>query len=205
MNRLDRSSSLHKIVFTINDIVDTINSSMGILKTLDNSSIGEQVEYSSNQNTKVVGEVFTIKIPGLYTIRTSGSGTTSVLVRRSGESTVSETILLYTDQESEEVLLTSNDKLFFYVTSLRGEYAAHLTLKKGLFTVTQDMLNILNSNSLLLDELKTQISNSLESYATEYKTLSDSNKKLHDLATEQLAMMNNTIRELSEKIDAMQG
>lgn len=202
MDKLSRGSSLHKIILSINEVIDTVNSSMGILKTLDNSSLGEQVEYSSTQDTKVIGEVFTIKIPGLYTIKTSGSGTTSVLIQRSGDPEVSETVLLYTDQESKELLLSSNDKLLFYVTSLRNTYTTCLILKKGLFSVTQDMLNAINSNNTLLADLKSQISSSIELYAKEYESLSNSNKELQKFANEQLTTMNMTIQELSNKINA---
>ena len=86
MNKLQGNSSLHKIVSTTNEIIDTVNSSMGILKTLDNSSLGEQLKYTATPNAMITGEVYTVEIPGLYTIKTVGNGTTSVLIQRNGES-----------------------------------------------------------------------------------------------------------------------
>ena len=203
MNNLDRSSSLHEIVTSINDVIDVINSSMGILKTLDNSSLGEQIEYTSTQDAKVIGEVFTVKVPGLYTFKTSGRGTTSILIQRNGDSEVSETILLYADQESEELLLTANDKLLFYVTSLRDDYTVCLTLKKGLFAATQDMLKLINTNKVSLEDLKSHILNSIELYTAEYKELVDSNNSLRAFIEEQITSMNNTINELSNRINTL--
>ena len=176
---------------------------MGILKTLDNSSLGEQIEYTSTQDAKVIGEVFTVKVPGLYTFKTSGRGTTSILIQRNGDSEVSETILLYADQESEELLLTANDKLLFYVTSLRDDYTVCLTLKKGLFAATQDMLKLINTNKVSLEDLKSHILNSIELYTAEYKELVDSNNSLRAFIEEQITSMNNTINELSNRINTL--
>ena len=203
MNNLDRSSSLHEIVTSINGVIDVINSSMGILKTLDNSSLGEQIEYTSTQDAKVIGEVFTVKVPGLYTFKTSGRGTTSILIQRNGDSEVSETILLYTDQESEELLLTANDKLLFYVTSLKDTYTVCLTLKKGLFAATQDMLKLVSDNKVSLEELKSYILNSIERYTAEYQELIDSNNSLRTFIEDQISSMNNTISELSNRINTL--
>ena len=95
MNRLQGNSSLHSIVATTNEIIDVINSSMGVLKTLDNSSLGEQSRYTATPNAEITGEVYTVDIPGVYTIKSSGYGITSVLLQKHGESEVSRTITLY--------------------------------------------------------------------------------------------------------------
>lgn len=205
MNKLQGNSSLHKIVSTTNEIIDTVNSSMGILKTLDNSSLGEQLKYTATPNAMLTGEVYTVEIPGLYTIKTIGNGTTSVLIQRNGESEVSRTVVLYTDQESEEILLTSQDKLLFYVTASRNTYTVSLIFKKGLFLVTQEMLDIVKNNTVLLNKLKSQISDSVEAYTKEYENLTKASRDLQNFANEQLSLMNDTIRELSDKITEIQG
>lgn len=205
MNKLQGNSSLHKIVSTTNEIIDTVNSSMGILKTLDNSSLGEQLKYTATPNAMITGEVYTVEIPGLYTIKTVGNGTTSVLIQRNGESEVSRTVVLYTDQESEEILLTSQDKLLFYVTASRNTYTVSLTFKKGLFLVTQEMLDIVKNNTVLLNKLKSQISDSVEAYTKEYENLTKASRDLQNFANEQLSLMNDTIMELSDKITEIQG
>lgn len=205
MNKLQGNSSLHKIVSTTNEIIDTVNSSMGILKTLDNSSLGEQLKYTATPNAMITGEVYTVEIPGLYTIKTVGNGTTSVLIQRNGESEVSRTVILYTDQESEEILLTSQDKLLFYVTTSRNTYTVSLTFKKGLFLVTQEMLDIVKNNTVLLNKLKSQISDSVEAYTKEYENLTKASRDLQNFANEQLSLMNDTIMELSDKITEIQG
>jgi len=205
MNKLQGNSSLHKIVSTTNEIIDTVNSSMGILKTLDNSSLGEQLKYTATPNAMLTGEVYTVEIPGLYTIKTIGNGTTSVLIQRNGESEVSRTVVLYTDQESEEILLTSQDKLLFYVTASRNTYTVSLTFKKGLFLVTQEMLDIVKNNTVLLNKLKSQISDSVEAYTKEYENLTKASRDLQNFANEQLSLMNDTIMELSDKITEIQG
>lgn len=205
MNKLQGNSSLHKIVSTTNEIIDTVNSSMGILKTLDNSSLGEQLKYTATSNAMITGEVYTVEIPGLYTIKTVGNGTTSVLIQRNGESEVSRTVVLYTDQESEEILLTSQDKLLFYVTASRNTYTVSLTFKKGLFLVTQEMLDIVKNNTVLLNKLKSQISDSVEAYTKEYENLTKASRDLQNFANEQLSLMNDTIMELSDKITEIQG
>ena len=205
MNKLQGNSSLHSIVATTNEIIDTVNSSMGILKTLDNSSLGEHIKYTTTPDAMITGEVYTVEIPGLYTIKTSGCGTTSVLLQKHGESEVSRTIVLYTDQETEEILLTSNDKLLFYVTSSRSSYAVSLTLKKGLFSVTQEVLDTIKTNTDLLNSLKSQISNSVEEYTKEYEKLTKASRDLQNFANEQLTIMNDTIKELSDKITEIQG
>ena len=205
MNKLQGNSSLHSIVATTNEIIDTVNSSMGILKTLDNSSLGEHIKYTTTPDAMITGEVYTVGIPGLYTIKTSGCGTTSILLQKHGESEVSRTIVLYTDQETEEILLTSNDKLLFYVTSSRSSYAVSLTLKKGLFSVTQEVLDTIKTNTDLLNSLKSQISNSVEEYTKEYEKLTKASRDLQNFANEQLTIMNDTIKELSDKITEIQG
>ena len=205
MNKLQGNSSLHKIVSTTNEIIDTVNSSIGILKTLDNSSLGEQLKYTATSNAMITGEVYTVEIPGLYTIKTVGNGTTSVLIQRNGESEVSRTVVLYTDQESEEILLTSQDKLLFYVTASRNTYTVSLTFKKGLFLVTQEMLDIVKNNTVLLNKLKSQISDSVEAYTKEYENLTKASRDLQNFANEQLSLMNDTIMELSDKITEIQG
>lgn len=205
MDKLQRNSSLHKIVSTTNEIIDTVNSSMGILKTLDNNSLGEQLKYTATPNVMLTGEVYTVEIPGLYTIKTVGNGTTSVLIQRNGESEVSKTVVLYTDQESEEILLTSQDKLLFYVTASRNTYMVSLTFKKGLFLVTQEMLDIVKNNTVLLNKLKSQISDSVEAYTKEYENLTKASRDLQNFANEQLSLMNDTIMELSDKITEIQG
>lgn len=205
MNKLQGNSSLHKIVSTTNEIIDTVNSSVGILKTLDNSSLGEQLKYTATPNAMITGEVYTVEIPGLYTIKTVGNGTTSVLIQRNGESEVSRTVVLYTDQESEEILLTSQDKLLFYVTASRNTYTVSLTFKKGLFLVTQEMLDIVKNNTVLLNKLKSQISDSVEAYTKEYENLTKASRDLQNFANEQLSLMNDTIMELSDKITEIQG
>lgn len=205
MDKLQGNSSLHKIVSTTNEIIDTVNSSMGILKTLDNSSLGEQLKYTATPNAMITGEVYTVEIPGLYTIKTVGNGTTSVLIQRNGESEVSRTVVLYTDQESEEILLTSQDKLLFYVTASRNTYTVSLTFKKGLFLVTQEMLDIVKNNTVLLNKLKSQISDSVEAYTKEYENLTKASRDLQNFANEQLSLMNDTIMELSDKITEIQG
>lgn len=205
MNKLQGNSSLHKIVSTTNEIIDTVNSSMGILKTLDNSSLGEQLKYTATPNAMITGEVYTVEIPGLYTIKTVGNGTTSVLIQRNGESEVSRTVVLYTDQESEEILLTSQDKLLFYVTASRNTYTVSLTFKKGLFLVTQEMLDVVKNNTVLLNRLKSQISDSVEAYTKEYENLTKASRDLQNFANEQLSLMNDTIMELSDKITEIQG
>ena len=205
MNKLQGNSSLHKIVSTTNEIIDTVNSSMGILKTLDNSSLGEQLKYTATPNAMITGEVYTVEIPGLYAIKTVGNGTTSVLIQRNGESEVSRTVVLYTDQESEEILLTSQDKLLFYVTASRNTYTVSLTFKKGLFLVTQEMLDIVKNNTVLLNKLKSQISDSVEAYTKEYENLTKASRDLQNFANEQLSLMNDTIMELSDKITEIQG
>lgn len=205
MNKLQGNSSLHKIVSTTNEIIDTVNSSMGILKTLDNSSLGEQLKYTATPNATITGEVYTVEIPGLYTIKTVGNGTTSILIQRNGESEVSRTVVLYTDQESEEILLTSQDKLLFYVTASRNTYTVSLTFKKGLFLVTQEMLDIVKNNTVLLNKLKSQISDSVEAYTKEYENLTKASRDLQNFANEQLSLMNDTIMELSDKITEIQG
>lgn len=205
MDKLQGNSSLHKIVSTTNEIIDTVNSSMGILKTLDNSSLGEQLKYTATPNAMLTGEVYTVEIPGLYTIKTVGNGTTSVLIQRNGESEVSRTVVLYTDQESEEILLTSQDKLLFYVTASRNTYTVSLTFKKGLFLVTQEMLDIVKNNTVLLNKLKSQISDSVEAYTKEYENLTKASRDLQNFANEQLSLMNDTIMELSDKITEIQG
>lgn len=205
MNKLQGNSSLHKIVSTTNEIIDAVNSSMGILKTLDNSSLGEQLKYTATPNAMLTGEVYTVEIPGLYTIKTIGNGTTSVLIQRNGESEVSRTVVLYTDQESEEILLTSQDKLLFYVTASRNTYTVSLTFKKGLFLVTQEMLDIVKNNTVLLNKLKSQISDSVEAYTKEYENLTKASRDLQNFANEQLSLMNDTIMELSDKITEIQG
>ena len=201
MDKLTRDSSLHKIVSHINEIVDTVNSYMVILDTLNNSSLGEQVKYSSTQDAKVIGEVFTVKIPGLYVVKTLGSGTTSVLIQRNGDLKVSETVILYSDQESKELLLSSNDKLLFYVTSTREVYTAQLILKEGLFSVTKSILDSLNQNNRLLEETQSKISNSIDSYAREYQSLVISNRQLKSFVESQLNSMNEAIKELSDKVN----
>lgn len=205
MDKLQGNSSLHKIVSTTNEIIDTVNSSMGILKTLDNNSLGEQLKYTATPNAMLTGEVYTVEIPGLYTIKTVGNGTTSVLIQRNGESEVSKTVVLYTDQESEEILLTSQDKLLFYVTASRNTYTVSLTFKKGLFLVTQEMLDIVKNNTVLLNKLKSQISDSVEAYTKEYENLTKASRDLQNFANEQLSLMNDTIMELSDKITEIQG
>ena len=205
MNKLQGNSSLHKIVSTTNEIIDTVNSSMGILKTLDNSSLGEQLKYTATPSAMLTGEVYTVEIPGLYTIKTVGNGTTSVLIQRNGESEVSRTVVLYTDQESEEILLTSQDKLLFYVTASRNTYTVSLTFKKGLFLITQEMLDIVKNNTVLLNKLKSQISDSVEAYTKEYENLTKASRDLQNFANEQLSLMNDTIMELSDKITEIQG
>lgn len=205
MDKLQGNSSLHKIISTTNEIIDTVNSSMGILKTLDNNSLGEQLKYTATPNAMLTGEVYTVEIPGLYTIKTVGNGTTSVLIQRNGESEVSKTVVLYTDQESEEILLTSQDKLLFYVTASRNTYTVSLTFKKGLFLVTQEMLDIVKNNTVLLNKLKSQISDSVEAYTKEYENLTKASRDLQNFANEQLSLMNDTIMELSDKITEIQG
>ena len=205
MDKLQSNSSLHKIVVTTNELIDAVNSSMGILRTLDNSSLGVQIEYTSTQDAAIIGEVYTVEIPGLYEIKTLGSGTTSVLIQRSGESEVSKTVVLYTDQESEEILLTSQDKLLFYVTASRDTYSASLVLKKGLFLVTQEILDVVKTNTNLLNGLKTQITKSIEAYTIEYQELTRTNRDLLNFANEQLTMFNDTIKEMSDKITEIQG
>lgn len=205
MDKLQGNSSLHKIVSTTNEIIDTVNSSMGILKTLNNNSLGEQLKYTVTPNAMLTGEVYTVEIPGLYTIKTVGNGTTSVLIQRNGESEVSKTVVLYTDQESEEILLTSQDKLLFYVTASRNTYMVSLTFKKGLFLVTQEMLDIVKNNTVLLNKLKSQISDSVEAYTKEYENLTKASRDLQNFANEQLSLMNDTIMELSDKITEIQG
>ena len=205
MNKLQGNSSLHKIVSTTNEIIDTVNSSMGILKTLDNNSLGEQLKYTATPNAMLTGEVYTVEIPGLYTIKTVGNGTTSVLIQRNGESEVSRTVVLYTDQESEEILLTSQDKLLLYVHASTNNYTVSLTFKKGLFLVTQEMLDIVKNNTVLLNKLKSQISDSVEAYTKEYENLTKASRDLQNFANEQLSLMNDTIMELSDKITEIQG
>lgn len=205
MDKLQGNSSLHKIVSVTNELIDTVNSSMEILRTLDNSSLGEIVKYTASDDADVTGEVYTVEIPGLYKIKTIGSGIVSVLIQKHGESEVSGTLVLYTDQESEEVLLSSNDKLLFYVTSTRNAYSVSLTLTKGLFSVTQEMLDVVKSNNILLNELKSQISTSIESYTKEYEELTKANRDLQNFANEQLTLMNDTIKELSDKITELSG
>lgn len=205
MDRLKGDSSLHTIVSTTNEIIDVVNSSMEILKTLDTNSIGEQIKYTATQSSEITGEVYTIEIPGIYTIKTSGAGTTSVLIQKSGESEVSKTIVLYTDQESEEILLTSKDKLLFYVTSSRNSYSVSMFLKKGLFSVTQEFLDIVESNANALNELKSQITNSIDAYTKEYEELTKSNNDLQKFIDEQLVSINDTLEGLSNRISEIQG
>jgi hypothetical protein len=205
VDKLQGNSSLHKIVSVTNELIDTVNSSMGILRTLDNSSLGEILKYTASDDADVTGEVYTVEIPGLYKIKTIGSGIVSVLIQKHGESEVSGTLVLYTDQESEEVLLSSNDKLLFYVTSTRNTYSVSLTLTKGLFSVTQEMLDVVKSNNILLNELKSQISTSIESYTKEYEELTKANRDLQNFTNEQLTLMNDTIKELSDKITELSG
>lgn len=200
MDKLQRSSSLHKIISTTNELIETVNASMGILRTLDNSSLGEQLKYTSTPNAEITGEVYTIEVPGLYTIKTEGRGVTSVLIQRNGEPEVSRTVVMYSDQESEEILLTSQDKLLFYVTSSGGDYTVSLTLKKGLFLVTQEVLDLVKSNNKLLNSLKSQISESIELYTTEYRELTQTTKDLRSFVNEQITMMNDTIEKLANKI-----
>ena len=118
---------------------------------------------------------------------------------------IDQEFLLYTDQESEEILLTSQDKLLFYVTASRNAYTVSLTFKKGLFLVTQEVLDIVKTNTDLLNSLKSQISNSVEAYTKEYESLTKASRDLQNFANEQLTMMNDTIMELSDKITEIQG
>lgn len=204
MDKLSRDSSLHAIVSATNEVIDTINSYMSILKTLDNSTLGNHVSYISTPDAAVTGEVFTVQIPGVYTINSSGSGVTSVLIQRSNDEEVSETIKLFSDQQSEEILLTANDKLLFYVSSFIGNYTVSLVLRKGLFIVTQEMLSYLKNNEVKMERLSEQISSSIDAYTEVYKEILESTIELRSYVEEQMREVIGGIQDLYTRVQALE-
>ena len=65
--------------------------------------------------------------------------------------------------------------------------------------------DIVKNNTVLLNKLKSQISDSVEAYTKEYENLTKASRDLQNFANEQLSLMNDTIMELSDKITEIQG
>ena len=196
MDKIERSSSLHNIVSSINGIIDIVNENMGVLQTLNESSLGEKVRFTSTQSSFVTGEVYSVAVPGMYKIKTIGSGQANILIQRNGQDRFYKKIDLHSDDSTEEdILLTTADKILFYASSV-SSYSVVLLLTKGLFTVTDELLSKITESTKLVGDLK----NLVKTYTEQYAQIIETNNQLHQDVQELMTSVTNGMNELDSEL-----
>lgn len=198
--KLNRTSSMHQVIETINALVDSRGERDGILNTLVAGSIGVKEVYRASNNIFISGEVYKVATSGLYQIAVEGTGSTHILIENSATGDITEHNKIQNDWKSPEMLLSEGDKVIFWASSDPNEQ----------LTVTLSMTGNFFSFVSKLSEIYTEFNDRVSTLIEEYSGLNASCRELIEKAdlilnnhTNQVAQFQDDLAAISRRIESL--
>ena len=149
---MNQNTTMLQLFQKFDDTTDTMNKLKFVLEALKRTPNLESVTYTANNDNIIVGEVYYIKSSGEYVFKSEGSGKSSYMIKEPANLTVLHEGDLDDTTESEAMLLTAGDIVYFHA-SADPDMTQSITLQQTstLFEVMSSKLDEHNEQFKYLD------------------------------------------------------
>lgn len=198
--KLNRTSTLHQIIDTINALIDARGERDNILNTLVASSVGVKEVYRASDNIYVSGEVYKVTTSGLYQIDIEGTGTTHILIETTADGNITKHDAIKNSWKSPEMLLSEGDKIIFWASS---DPQKQLTVT---LSMTGNFFTFVSSLSKDYVEFNEKVTKLLDEYAqlnAACKELTEKADTILNNHTNQVAQFQADLAKISERIKVL--
>lgn len=200
INILPVTSALREIINKINELVGLYGADSDILDSLSKTLPTDIISYESTDAAYITGEVFTIATPGLYRVKTSGSGRCRYIMKSKDGVQISDEWLDNT-AESSEFLLSVGDTVYFYATNTDNKKVTiTLVLSNSILMI---MKTLWADNAEILQKLE-ELTTQLQALATETQTVNERAQIIMDQYTQNFNAMNTDIQSLATRVKALE-